>query len=447
MQQRLLGPVNLYPWPVVARPTEQLDRPAEVEISATLAANERVRRRIAEGARVLHMAFGEAGLPVHPAVAEALARGAADNAYGPVAGSPALREAAAGYFSRRRLATAPEQILVAPGSKALLFALLSALPGDVVLPQPCWVSYAAQAALVGKRVWRAAIGDEAGGVPDPAALEQALAAAGRAGSRPGVLVVTLPDNPTGTVAPPALVRRVCEIAGAHDLAIVSDEIYRDLAYDDGAFCSPAELLPERTYVTSGLSKSMALGGWRIGFARFPQESTVQQRVRRLASEVWSSLAAPMQHVGAFVLDEPAEIRDHIAASRRLHRASALAVYGELVSAGVACREPAGGFYLYPDLGALRSRLSLLGVRTSVELADLLLDRFEIAVLAGEAFGDPPEALRLRLATSLLYGSSDAERWESLRSSDPASLPWLSSGLDRLRVALHTLGSAGRAASA
>ncbi len=99
-------------------------------------------------------------------------------------------------------------MLLAPGSKALLFGLLAALPGDVVLPRPSWVSYAAQAALVGKNVIGVPVPPEAGGVPDPEQLEARLSDAVARGGRPGVLVVTLPDNPTGTVAAPELVARV-----------------------------------------------------------------------------------------------------------------------------------------------------------------------------------------------------------------------------------------------
>ena len=117
----------------------------------------------------------------------------------------------------------------APGSKPLLYALLQALPGDVVLPVPCWVSYAAHAAIAGKRVIGVPIGEEAGGVPDPPHLRAALAEAEGVGARPGILVLTLPDNPTGTVASEALVREVCEVAEAAGLLIVCDEIYRDLA--------------------------------------------------------------------------------------------------------------------------------------------------------------------------------------------------------------------------
>ena len=153
--------------------------------SATLATNERVQARIAAGAPVLHLAFGEAGLPVLPSVAERLGAAAGANGYGPVAGSPAVREAVAGYFERRGLPTSADRILVAPGSKALLYALLAVLPGDVVLPRPSWVSYAAQAALAGKRVVDVPIAEQAGGVPDPAALRARLGASRADGRRAG----------------------------------------------------------------------------------------------------------------------------------------------------------------------------------------------------------------------------------------------------------------------
>src|ERR1051326_4372542 len=115
--------------------------------SPTLAGNERLQARRAAGQRVISLGFGEAGLPVLPVVAEVLAAAAGHNAYGAVAGSSAARAAAAGYFSRRGLPTHADQVVLAPGSKALLFATLAVLPGDVILPRPSWVSYAAPAAL------------------------------------------------------------------------------------------------------------------------------------------------------------------------------------------------------------------------------------------------------------------------------------------------------------
>lgn len=397
--------------------------------SATLAVNERMQARRAAGERVLHLGFGEAGLPVLPSIAEVLADSVRRNEYGPVVGSTAARAAAAGYFTRRGLPTDPTQVIFAPGSKALLFALLAVLPGDLVLPQPSWVSYAAQAQLVGKRVIGVPIPAEAGGVPDPELLDAAMAASGR----PGTLILTTPDNPTGTVASDTLVKQVCRIADRHGFTVISDEIYRDLGH---GVVSPATYLPERTIVTSGLSKSLALGGYRIGFARLPAESLMAE-VIGVASEVWSSMPSPMQAVAAHVLAEPEDVVAHVAASFRLHQTVSLAAHAEFVAAGAICRRPRGAFYLYPDFEPLRH---VLGVDTGAELTELLLARHGVGVLAGVEFGDTPTGLRFRVATSLLYGDTEEQRWTALRSADPVALPWIADSLAHLRAAVQVCAS-------
>ncbi|MEU6117113.1 aminotransferase class I/II-fold pyridoxal phosphate-dependent enzyme [Streptomyces sp. NPDC047117] len=431
--------------------------------SATLAINETIRARRAAGEKVLHLGFGEAGLPVPDDIAAVLSAAAGRNGYGPVVGEEAARAAAAGWFTRRGTATGPEQVLFAPGSKALLFALLAALPGDVVLPCPAWVSYAAQAALAGKRVIDVPVPDAAGGVPDPALLEDALAAARADGARPGVLILTVPDNPTGTVAREADVRAVCEIAERHGLVVVSDEIYAEVLHpagpdadsagqDAGGSAGPRRApsavrrLPERTVVTSGLSKSMALGGWRIGFARVPAGAWGERLMRDLtgvASEIWSSLAAPMQAAAAHILADPPEVRAHIDAARRLHGTVARAVHAELTAAGAHCRAPEAGFYLYPDFEPMRPVLAAQGITTGAGLAAALLERHGVGVLAGEAFGDAPERLRARVATSLLYGETADERRSALRSPDPPALPWIEASLAHLREALTALTAPDR----
>ncbi|MER7398258.1 aminotransferase class I/II-fold pyridoxal phosphate-dependent enzyme [Streptomyces sp. NPDC000151] len=418
--------------------------------SATLAIDETMRARRAAGEKVLHLGFGEAGLPVPDDIAAVLASAAGRNGYGPVVGSDEARAAAAGWFTRRGVATGPEQVLFAPGSKALLFALLAALPGDVVLPRPAWVSYAAQTALVGKRVIDVPVPEAAGGVPDPALLEDALTAARADGARPGVLIMTVPDNPTGTVAREADVRAVCEIAGRHGLVVVCDEIYAEVLHPTGGAGrrapSAVHHLPDRTVVTSGLSKSMALGGWRIGFARVPEGAWGERLMRDLtgvASEIWSGLAAPMQAVAAHVLQDPPEVRAHVDAARRLHGSVARAVHAEFVAAGARCRAPEAGFYLYPDFEPLRPVLAARGVTTGAGLASVLLAEHGIGVLAGAAFGDAPEGLRARVATSLLYGESPAERWEALRSPDPVTLPWIADALAHLREVLGTVTAPAR----
>lgn len=400
--------------------------------SATLSANERIRARIAEGRPVLHLAFGEAGLPAPPILVDALAAAARLNSYPPVAGTARLREGIAGYFARRRLPSDPKLVMAAPGSKPLLYALMLALPGDLVLPAPSWVSYAAQARLAGKAVTRVPIPEESGGVPDPDLLEDALAAARSRGESPGVLMLTLPDNPTGSVPSRELLGRVCAVARSEGLTVISDEVYRDLAYEPDAFVSPAELYPEGTIVTAGLSKNLSLGGWRTGFARVPQNELGEDLLASLssiASEVWSGVAAPVQEAASLAVEEPPEITAFIAKGRRLHAAVARAVYAEVIAAGAHCREPQGAFYLYPELA------SELG---GAALAERLLDRFEIAVLPGEAFGDEPAKPRFRLSTSLLYGSDDDRRLQAMEAGDPTSLPWIAEALERIRTALRGL---------
>jgi aspartate aminotransferase len=406
--------------------------------SPTLAADQRMRERIAAGRPVVHLAFGEAGLPVPESVRDVLARASVQNSYGSVAGSAAARAAAAGYYTRRRVATDPDQIVFAPGSKPLLWALIETIGGDVILPRPSWVSYGAQAQIAGRRVWPVEIGAQAGGVPEAAALRETLERAGREAATPGLLVLTLPDNPTGTVASASVIAELVEIAQSHGLAILCDEIYRDLAHGAEALVSPAELAPELVFITNGLSKSMALGGWRIGFARLPDGPLgrdARVALGGLASEIWSSLAAPMQAVAAHVLDEPTDVIDHVARGRRLHARTTHAAYEIVTGAGALCRAPTAAFYLYPDLEPFREPLAAAGVDGGDALAQWLLERHEIGVLSGVAFGDDPRALRFRMAISLLYGSDDEQRLLTLSSDDPTSLEWIAQPLAKLGGAL------------
>src|SRR5262245_50366121 len=139
-----------------------------VPVSATLAANEILIRKRQAGEPVLPLSFGEAGLPVHPLLRAALTGAAGRNAYGPVAGLPVLREAAAGYWTRRGLPTSPGAVISGPGSKPLLFGLLLAIGADVAVPKPSWVSYSAQAALAGARPHVVPVPAGQGGACDPA---------------------------------------------------------------------------------------------------------------------------------------------------------------------------------------------------------------------------------------------------------------------------------------
>jgi aspartate aminotransferase len=146
----------------------------------------------------------------------------------------------------------------------------------------------------------------------------------------------------------------------------------------------------------------------------------------------------MQDVAAHVLSEPADVVEHVARSRALHRAVATAAHARVTAAGIDCRPPSGAFYLYPDFEPKREALATRGVTTGAQLAEHLLERHGVGVLAGAAFGDAPGGLRVRMATSLLYGRTDDERGQALRSDDPARLPWIAAALDRLGAALEAL---------
>jgi aspartate/methionine/tyrosine aminotransferase len=404
-----------------------------VTLSATLAANEDIERRRRAGERVLHLAFGEAGLPVHPALRDKLAAASERNGYGPVAGASGLRDAAAGYWTRRGLVTDPELIVCGPGSKSLLYGLILAIGGDIVLPMPSWVSYAAQADLVGSRPILVPAPPGEGGVPDPDLVAAAVRNARADGRTVSSVLVTLPDNPTGRLARPETVRRLAEVARELDLTIISDEIYRDLMHDPAVpYTSPADVAPERTVITTGLSKSLALGGWRIGVARLPEGAhALHRQLLAVASEIWSAPAAPVQEAAVYAFGDPPELTDRIERSRRLHGTVARAVHERFAEIGASVPVPQGGFYLYPDLSHLR-----LG--GSAEITKILLEEHGIGVLPGHAFGDDPSAARVRVAVSLLYGETTEERLTALTSPDPLGLPWIAANLDYLSEGLSRL---------
>jgi aspartate aminotransferase len=427
------------------RLTAQRTRPhvAAVGLSATLAANELLAARRRLGKPVLPLAFGEAGLPVLPALRDALAAAAGRGGYGPVAGLSALREAAAGYWERRGLPTSPDRVVCGPGSKPLLFGLLLAIGADVAMASPSWVSYAAQASLIGVRAHLVPAPVGEGGICDPDQLARVAAAAAAAGRPIRSVIVTLPDNPTGRLARPATMRAMCRVADEHDLIIISDEIYRDLVHDPAAdVLSPAAIAPDRTVVTTALSKSLALGGWRIGAARLPEGplgSGLRDRLLGAASEIWSAPAAPIQQAAAYAFGEPALISERIARSRSLHATVARAVASRFAAAGLVVPPPQAAFYLYPDFEPWREHLrSARGVTTGAGLAGHLLERYGAGVLPASVFGEGDSVLRVRVATGLLYGDSERQREAAVEVRDPLALPWIGAALGRIEDILADL---------
>jgi len=427
--------------PRAAEPLQLAPAAQNLASSPTLAINEAIAERRAAGREVIHLGFGEATFPLHPLLQAALAEAAKHTGYAPVLGLPALRQAIADYLARTRgLNCSPEHIVIGPGSKPLLYALLHILEGDLLLPVPSWVSYAPQARLAGRRVITVKTDAVDHHRLTPQALSEALAHARKEGAAPRILVVNTPSNPTGGMFDRADVEALASWARDAGITVISDEIYAELAHGWREHISPARFYPQGCIVTGGLSKAFSAGGWRIGYAVLPPGERGAQAVaalRALASEIWSAAATPMQEAAIVAFSSNADLETYVQRSARIHAHSAARLYETFRGLGVPCPRPAGAFYLYPDFAPWRTVLAERGVKTGQELAHYLLDQWDIAALPGSAFGEQPEALRLRLATSMLYSpvgahttlEREAALWRLLDLADTVSLPDHTSGPD------------------
>jgi aspartate aminotransferase len=376
-----------------------------LEPSATLVINERVNEMWRQGQWVYHLGFGESRFPVHPKIAQALRENAYQHQYLPSLGAPELREKIATFYEERfNIPAMPEHIIVGPGSKALIYALLLALDGELMLPTPSWVSYQPQAHLVGKRVnWIAASAEE-GWELTLQAIEDAVEQAREAWGNPGIVLLNSPNNPTGRMLPMPFLESFAQYAREQGLAVLSDEIYGLVEHGRMKHRSIARYYPEGTIVLGGLSKHLSLGGWRLGVAIFPPNragAEVLRAVRTIASETWSATTAPVQFAALMAYGMDPDVWDYIQLCTHLHAIRTQYLWQHLVEMGVRVPQPDGAFYLFPDFARWREPLARLGIRTDTQLAIFLLDHFQLATLPGSVFGAPPEALALRLSSSYL----------------------------------------------
>jgi aspartate/methionine/tyrosine aminotransferase len=336
------------------------------------------------------------------------------------------------------------------------------LEGDVLIPAPSWVSYAPQARLAGRRVIPVATDPADWHRLTPRALAAAYGRARHAGADPRILIVNTPSNPTGGMFAQEDVEALAEWARSARVTVVSDEIYAELAHGWRQHVSPARFYPEGTIVTGGLSKAYAAGGWRLGYAAMPAGvggPSLRSALRALASEIWSAASAPIQEATVAAYGLNAELAAYVRRGARLYAHATGRLHAALLRLGVVCPRPAGGFYLYPDFAPWREALARRGVDTSTDLARLLLDEHDIATLPGVAFGDTPDGLRLRLATSLLFAGEgdvsaaerDARLWSLIERADtlpaeypgegePLPLPALERANERLDSFITALGS-------
>lgn len=381
-----------------------------LKASATLAMNERVRDIWDAGGDVYHLGFGESRFPVHPKLAEALKVNVHHRSYLPALGLRELRETIARFYQRRfQMPVSANQVVVGPGSKPLLYALVMALGEELILPQPSWVSYAPQAHVLGKPVLWVPMHLEKNYLLEVDLLRQRMEEDKEEWGNPELLIVNSPHNPTGTMLPPAMVQDLADFARQEQLMVLSDEIYGLVGHSTVPHVSVAHYYPEGTVVLGGLSKHLSLGGWRLGLAILPAGRTgeaLRRALQNIAGSIWSSVAAPMQYAAMVAYGDDPEIDAYVDACAHMHGIRTRYLYEQVVGAGILCAEPAGAFYLFPNFDRWRKPLAALGIQTSDDLTIHLLEECELVTLPGSAFGCPPEDLSLRLSSSYLDAGTD-----------------------------------------
>ena len=375
------------------------DRIGAIAESATLAVDAKAKALRAAGRPVIGFGAGEPDFPTPAYVVEAAVAACRDpkwHRYTPAGGLPELKEAIAAKTLRDSgFGVTASQVLVTNGGKQALYNAFAALldPGDEVLIQaPYWTTYPEAIQLAGGRPV-VVMTDETSGYR--ATVEQLEAART---PRTKVLVFVSPSNPTGAVYSPAEVKAIGEWAAANGLWVVTDEIYEHLVYGDAAFSSMPVLVPEladRCVVVNGVAKTYAMTGWRVGWMIGPND--IVKAATNLQSHSTSNVANVSQiaALAAVTGDLSAVEEMKVAFDRRRQLITGLLD----AIPGVDCPLPEGAFYVYPSVRGLIGR-SLRGatIESSSQLAGLILDEAEVAVVPGEAFGTPGY-LRLSYATS------------------------------------------------
>lgn len=370
-----------------------------LRFSPTLKINELVRAKRAAGRTVYHLGFGQSPFGAHPAIREALAANADKVMYLPVAGLESLRERALAYFADKLHFDADGfDVTVGSGSKQLIFDAQSAVQGDLLMPVPSWVSYGPQAALLQDNVVRVFTRKEDLYHVTPDGLETAIREARNKGLNPAKLVLNYPNNPSGLELNAERLRELADVCRKHGLVVISDEIYALVNYA-GDHQSIARYYPEGTVVTTGLSKHLSLGGYRLGLAFVPKAATgLSKAMRTIGSATWSCVSSPAQYAALRAVEDDPELELYVQDCTRVHGLVSRYACTQLNTLGLAYPEPQGAFYLYPNMTARAPALEQAhGVRTSEELATDLLERTSVATLPGTAFGDRPQTLALRIA--------------------------------------------------
>jgi aspartate/methionine/tyrosine aminotransferase len=342
-----------------------------------------------QGKEIIHLEIGEPDFdtPAHIREAAKRALDAGATHYGPAAGLPELREAIAkDVGATRNIPVAPEEIVVTPGAKPIMYFVITALvnPGDeVIYPNPGFPIYESVINFVGGVGVPIPLREESGFGFDLDLLEK------KASKKTRLIVINSPQNPTGGVLEPDQLGRIAEIAKTFRIPVLADEIYKSFLYE-GEFASITRFpgMRDLVIILDGFSKAYAMTGWRLGYGVMP--APLAEHVARLMVNSNSCTASFTQLAGIAALQgDQTPVAAMVAEFKRRRD---LIVDGLNTLPGVSCRSPKGAFYVFPNVKALK--------RPSAEVAEAILTEAGVAVLGGQAFGEYGEGyLRLSYANS------------------------------------------------
>ena len=377
-------------------------RVAAMQPSATLAMTARAKQLRREGRPVIGLSAGEPDFDTPTPISEAGAQAIRDGFthYTENAGMPELREAICRKLQRDNgLDYAPGQIVCSNGAKQSVALAVNVLarPGDeVLIPAPYWVSYPEMTRMAGAEpaIVRTSVENEYRLTPE--ALEQAITPQTR------LFILCSPSNPTGSVYTRAELEALADVLRAHeDVFVLSDEIYEYILFD-AEHVSFASLpgMKERTITVNGFSKGFAMTGWRLGYLAAPEP--IAKAASKVQSQFTSAPSSITQKAGVAALEmmekNPEPVREMVRAFRE-RRDFVLGRLAEME--GVRCAKPEGAFYVFPDVSAYVGKEAPSGrrIESASDLCFYLLEEHDVALVPGEAFGEP-SGLRLSYAAAM-----------------------------------------------
>jgi aspartate/methionine/tyrosine aminotransferase len=364
-------------------------RVAAIAESATLAVDAKAKALKAAGEGVIGFGAGEPDFPTPAHIVEAAVAACRDpqnHRYSPTGGLPELKAAVAAKTLRDSgYEVLPDQVVVTNGGKQAVYNTFTTLlnPGDeVLLPAPYWTTYPEPIALAGGIPVVLPTGESSGFRVTVDQLEAARTDATKA------LMFVSPSNPTGAVYPPDEVQAIGEWALDRGIWVVTDEIYEHLTYGDHRFSSMPSVVPglaERCVVLNGVAKTYAMTGWRVGWMIGPAD--LVKAATNLQSHLTSNVANVSQRAA---LAAVAGDLDAVAEMRAVYTRRGATIHKLLNEIpGVTCLEPQGAFYAFPSFeGVLGKEVGGRTPTTTIELAEVILDRAKVAIVPGEAFGAP-----------------------------------------------------------